>query len=434
MSPEMVGLIGLIVLIGLLFIGMWIGAAMAMIGFLGYAFIRGIEPAFGIVAQIPFSTMASYILTTVPLFILMGSFIANTRVGKDLFDTAYTWVGEFRGGLAIATIFACAMAGSILGVSGPAAITMGKVALPAMRKYKYDDTLATASICAAGTLAFLIPPSVAFIIYGLLTEQSIGLLFVAGVFPGILLACLFALTIMILTAYRPHLGPAGAKTTFKEKIISLKGIWYALILFLIVFGGIYGGIFTPTEAGGIGAFGAIVVTAITGQLSLRNFWNSFLDATKTTGMVMLLIIGAYILMKFMAVSKLPFALSKFVGELGLGPTAVFVCVVILYLILGMFLDIFSAVIVTIPVIYPMILDLGFDPIWFGVIVVILCEVGLITPPVGMDVFQVSGATGVPTYTIFRGVWPFVGTSIICIIVLLIFPQIALFLPSTMMVK
>lgn len=432
MSPEMIGLIGLLILIGLLFIGMWIGAAMAMVGFLGYAFIRGIGPAFGIAAQIPFSTMASYILTTVPLFILMGSFIANTRVGKDLFDTAYTWVGELRGGLAMATVFACAMAGSILGVSGPAAITMGKVALPAMRKYNYDDTLATASICAAGTLAFLIPPSVAFIIYGLLTEQSIGLLFVAGVFPGILLALLFAVTITIQTAFYPHLGPAGPRTTFKEKIISLKGIWYALILFLIVFGGIYGGIFTPTEAGGIGAFGAIVVTAITGQLSLKNFWNSFLDATKTTGMVMLLIIGAYILMKFMAVSKLPFALSKFVGDLGLGPIAVFTCVVILYLILGMFLDIFSAVIVTIPVIYPMMIDLGFDPIWFGVIVVILCEVGLITPPVGMDVFQVSGATGVPTYTIFRGVWPFVAASIICIILLLIFPQIALILPSTMM--
>ncbi len=434
MSPEITGLIGLLILVGLLFAGMWIGAAMALVGFLGYTIIMGIGPAFGVVAQIPFTTMASYILTTVPLFILMGAFIANTRVGKDLFDTAYTWIGQLRGGLAMATVFACAIAGSILGVSGPAAITMGKVALPAMRKYKYDDTLATASICAAGTLAFLIPPSVAFIIYGLLTEQSIGLLFVAGVFPGILLACLFALTITILTTYRPQLGPAGPKTSFKEKMISLKGVWHALILFLIVFGGIYGGIFTPTEAGGIGSFGAILVTAITGQLNLKNFREAFLDATKTTGMVMLLIIGAYILMKFMAVSKLPFALSEFVTQLGLSRIAVFACIVVLYLILGMFLDIFSAVIVTIPVIYPMILSLGFDPIWFGVIIVILCEIGLITPPVGMDVFQVSGAVGVPTYTIFRGVWPFVIAALVCIIILVIFPQIALFLPSTMMVK
>jgi tripartite ATP-independent transporter DctM subunit len=434
MSPEITGLIGLFVLIALLFAGMWIGAAMAMVGFLGYVFIRGIEPAFGVVAQIPFSTMASYILTTVPLFILMGSFIANTRVGKDLFDTAYTWIGHLRGGLAMATVFACAIAGSILGVSGPAAITMGKVALPAMRRYQYDDTLATASICAAGTLAFLIPPSVAFIIYGLLTEQSIGLLFVAGVFPGILLAFLYALTIAMITARDPKSGPAGPKTSFKEKIISLKGIWYALILFIIVFGGIYGGIFTPTEAGGIGAFGAIIVTVVTRQLTLKSFREAFLDATKTTGMVMLLIIGAYILMKFMAVSKLPFALSEFVSQLGLSPIAVFACIVLLYIILGMFLDIFSAVIVTIPVIYPLILSLGFDPIWFGVIVVILCEIGLITPPVGMDVFQVSGATGVPTFTIFRGVWPFVAASLVCIIFLAIFPQIALFLPGTMMVK
>lgn len=434
MSPEIIGLIGLLIMIGLLFAGMWIGAAMAMIGFIGFALIRGIEPAFGLIAQIPFSTMSSYILTTVPLFILMGSFIANTRVGKDLFDTAYTWVGQLRGGLAMATVFACAMAGSILGVSGPAAITMGKVALPAMRKYKYDDSLATGAICAAGTIAFLIPPSVAFIIYGLLTEQSIGLLFIAGVFPGILLTFLFAITIKILTARRPQVGPAGPKTTVKEKIVSLKGVWHALVLFLVVFGGIYGGVFTPTEAGGIGAFGAIVVTVVTGQLTLKRFRDSFLDATKTTGMVMLLIIGAYILMKFMAVSKLPIGLSKFVGDLGLGPIPVFACVVVLYLILGMFLDIFSAVIVTIPVIYPMMINLGFDPIWFGVVVVILCQVGLITPPVGMDVFQVSGATGVPTYTIFRGVWPFVVASIFCLIILLMFPQIALFLPSTMMVK
>jgi C4-dicarboxylate transporter DctM subunit len=431
MSPEIIGLIGLLVMIALLFLGMWIGAAMALIGFLGYVAIIGVEAAFGVVAQIPFTTMASYILTTVPLFILMGSFIANTRVGKDLFDTAYTWIGQLRGGLAMATVFACALAGAILGVSGPAAITMGKVALPAMRRYNYDDTLATASICAAGTLAFLIPPSVAFIIYGLLTEQSIGLLFIAGVLPGILLAGLYAATISFVTARRPKLGPAGPKTSFMEKIVSLKGVWHALLLFLIVFGGIYGGVFTPTEAGGIGAFGALVIIALTGQLTLKSFRDSLMDATKVTAMVMLLIIGAYILMKFMAVSKLPFALSEFVAQSGLPTPAVFAAIVLLYLILGMFLDIFSAVIVTIPVIYPLILSLGFDPIWFGVIVVIVCEIGLITPPVGMDVFQVSGVTGVPTFTIFRGVWPFVVAALICIVILAIFPQIALFLPSTM---
>lgn len=431
MSPEIIGLIGLLVMIALLFVGMWIGAAMAMIGFLGYVAIMGVGPASGMVAQIPFTTMASYVLTTVPLFILMGSLIANTRIGKDLFDTAYAWVGQLRGGLAMATIFACALTGSILGVSGPAAITMGKVALPAMRRYKYDDTLATASICAAGTLAFLIPPSVAFIIYGLLTEQSIGLLFAAGILPGILLAGLFVLTISILTARRPKLGPAGPKTSFKEKIVSLKGVWHALLLFLVVFGGIYGGVFTPTEAGGIGAFGAVVITGFTRQLTFKSFIDSLLDATKVSGMVMLLIIGAYILMKFMAVSKLPFALSEFVAQSGLPRLAVFACIVLLYIILGMFLDIFSAVIVTIPVIFPLILSLEFDPIWFGVIVVIVCEVGLITPPVGMDVFQVSGATGVPTFTIFRGVWPFVVAALICIIILAIFPQIALFLPGTM---
>jgi tripartite ATP-independent transporter DctM subunit len=431
MSPEILGLVGLLVLIGLLFAGMWIGAAMALVGFLGYLIIRGVDPALSMVGQIPFSTMASYVLTTVPLFILMGSFIANTKVGKDLFDTAYAWVGHLKGGLAIATIFACAIAGSILGVSGPAAITMGKVALPAMRKYNYDDTLATASICAAGTLAFLIPPSVAFIIYGMLTEQSIALLFVAGIVPGIILVLLFSFTIILQTTVSPKLGPAGPKTSFKEKIIALKGIWMALVLFIIVFGGIYGGIFTPTEAGGLGSAGAIVVCLITGALNLKNFKEAFVDATKTTAMVMMLIIGAYILMKFMAVSKLPFALSEMVGRFGFPPWGVFILIIILYLILGMFLDIFSAVIVTMPVIFPMVQTIGWDPVWFGVVVVILCEVGLISPPVGMDVFQVAGVTGVPAFTIFKGVAPFCIAALVCLTVLYLFPDLALWLPSTM---
>lgn len=431
MSPEIIGVIGLAVLIALLFAGMWIGAAMAMVGFLGYAAIRGIESAFGVVAQIPFSTVADYPLIAVPMFIFMGVIIFRSGVGADLYYTAYKWVGQLRGGLAMATVLACALFAAITGVSGPAIVTMGKVAVPEMRKHNYDDKLATGSIACAGTLAFLIPPSVAFIIYGILTENSIGKLFMAGVLPGILLASLFVLTIVIITARDPKAGPAGPKTSFIDKIVSLKGIWPTVLLFILVLGGIYGGIFTPTEAGAVGAFGAIVITVAYRRLNFRKFLDSLLEAGQTTAFVFLLIIGAFILMKFLAISKLPFLLGDTIAGLPVPPMVIFAAIVILYIILGMFLDIISAVILTIPIIYPLSLSLGFDPLWFGVVLVILIEMGLVTPPVGLDVFILSGAIDVPLFTIFRGVLPFLVAMIICIVLLAVFPQIALWLPGTM---
>ena len=431
MSPEIVGLIGLIVLLILLFAGMWIGAAMAMVGFFGYAYIVGIQPAFAMVSQIPFTTMAWYPLTCVPLFIFMGVVIFHAGVGKDLYKTAYTLVGQLRGGLAMATVVACALFAAITGVSSPALATLGKVAVPEMKKYKYDEKLALGSLVCAGTMAFLIPPSVAFIIYGILTETSIARLFMAGFFPGILLTALFVATIMIITARNPKAGPAGPKTSFTDKIVSLKFTWPTVVLFLVVLGGIYRGIFTPTEAGAIGAFGALVISIAMGRLNFRKFLEALLEAGQTTAFIMLLIIGAYILMKFLAVSKLTLLLGATVANLPVPPMAIFGAIAILYIILGMFLDIVSAVILTIPVLYPVVLTLGFDPIWYGVMVVILIEMGLVTPPVGMDAFILSGVTGIPLSTIFRGAIPFLVAAIICIIILAIFPQIALFLPSTM---
>ena len=431
MSPETTGLVGLILLVVLLFARMWIGAAMALVGFLGYTYIMGLKPAFAVVAQIPFSTIAWYPMSTVPLFIFMGVIIFNSGVGTALYDTAYKWVGQLRGGLAMSTVLACALFAAITGVSAPAVVTMGKVAVPEMRKRNYDDKLATGSIVCAGTLAFLIPPSMAFIIYGILTETSIGLLFIAGLIPGIMLSLLFVITITLITAIRPGAGPAGPKSSIREKITSLKGTWHTLLLFLIVLGGIYGGVFTPTEAGAIGAFGAIVITAFSRRLTIKSFLESLLEAGQTTAFVFLLIIGAYILMKFLAVSRLPFMLSETVAALPFPRMAIFAGIMLLYVILGMFLDIFSAVIITIPVIFPLILALGFDPIWFGVVLVIVIEMGLVTPPVGLDVFILSGAIDVPLFTIFRGVLPFLVAMVIGIIILAIFPQIALFLPSTM---
>jgi len=431
MSPEIIGVIGLVVLVALLFARMWIGAAMAMVGFLGYAYIMGIKPAFGVISQIPFSTMSWYPLTTVPLYVFMGVILFQAGVGKDLYDTAYTLVGQLRGGLAMATVIACALFASITGISAPALVTMGKVALPAMRKYKYDDTLALGSIACAGTLAFLIPPSMSFIIYGILTETSIARLYMAGFIPGILLAGLFIATIAIITARRPAAGPAGPKTSLVGKVVSLKGTWPTLLLFIVVLGGIYLGVFTPTEGGAVGAFGALVITAAMRRLNFKKLRDSILEATQTTALVMFLIIGAYILMKFLAVSKLTILMGTTVAGLPVSPMVIFAGIVVLYIILGMFLDIISAVILTIPVVYPLILALGFDPIWFGVVITILIEMGLVTPPVGLDAFILSGAIDVPLSTIFRSVVPFLIAEIVCIVLLVIFPQIALFLPSTM---
>jgi len=431
MSPEIVGLIGLIVLLILLFSGMWIGAAMAMVGFIGYAYIVGIKPAFAMVSQIPFTTMAWYPLTCVPLFVFMGIVIFHSGVGEDLYKTAYTLVGQLRGGLAMATVIACALFAAITGVSAPALATLGKVAVPEMKKRKYDEKLALGSLVCAGTMAFLIPPSVAFIIYGILTETSIARLFIAGFLPGILLTALFVATIAIITARNPKAGPAGPKTSFKEKVVSLKLTWPVVVLFLVVLGGIYGGVFTPTEGGAIGAFGALVISIGMGRLNFKKFLAALLEGGQTTAFIMLLIIGAYILMKFLAVSKLTILLGATVANLPVPPMAIFAAIAILYIILGMFLDIVSAVILTIPVLYPVVLTIGLDPIWYGVMVVILIEMGLVTPPVGMDAFILSGVTGIPLSTIFRGAIPFLVAAIICIIILAIFPQIALFLPSTM---
>jgi C4-dicarboxylate transporter DctM subunit len=431
MSPEIIGIIGLAVLLILLFSGMWIGAAMATVGFVGYAVIVGIKPAFGIVSQIPFTTMAWYPMTCVPLFVFMGIVIFHSGVGEDLYKTAYTLVGQLRGGLAMATVIACALFAAITGVSSPALATLGKVAVPEMKKRKYDEKLALGSLVCAGTMAFLIPPSVAFIIYGILTETSIARLFIAGFFPGLLLTALFIGTISLITARNPKAGPAGPKTSFMEKVVSLRLTWPVVLLFLVVLGGIYGGVFTPTEGGAIGAFGALVISIAMGRLNFKKFLAALLEGGQTTAFIMFLIIGAYILMKFLAVSKLTILLGSTVANLAVPPMAIFAAIAILYIILGMFLDIVSAVILTIPVLFPVALTVGFDPVWYGVMIVILIEMGLVTPPIGMDAFILSGVTGIPLVRIFRGAVPFLIAVVICIIILAIFPQIALFLPSTM---
>lgn len=431
MSPEIIGVIGLCILLVCMFLRMNIGLAMASIGFFGFAYISGMKSALGMIGSTPYNTIAYYPITVVPLFVFMGAIISNSGMGTNLFNSAYKLFGQMRGGLCVATVAACALFAAMCGSSMAETLTIGKIALPEMKKYKYDESLSCGCVACAGSLAILIPPSMGFVLYGILTEQSVGVLFMAGVLPGILLSALFILVIMIFTLQNPKLAPPGPKTPLKEKILSLKITWIVVALFLLVLGGIYTGIFTPTEAGAIGAFGAILITFISRQLNFKTLLASIAEAGLTTAMIMILIIGAFIFMRFMAISKLPFVLAGTISRLGLSPYLIFTFIVIIYLILGMLLDINSAMVLTIPIIYPVITALGFDPIWFGVIVVILMEMGLATPPVGMNVFILATVTNTPMGTIFRGVWPFVAAMLICIVILTIWPQVALFLPSMM---
>ncbi len=431
MSPILIGAIGLIILIILLFARMWIGAAMAMVGILGIAYFKGWTNAFTQAGLVPFDNIAFYTISAIPFFVLMGMLIGDAGMGKDLYNMANKWVGHIKGGLAMATIIACACIAAITGTSGTGTIIMGKLALPEMTARNYDLKMATASIATSGTLGILIPPSLGFILYGLMTQESVGKLFIAGIIPGILLTLLLMSTVGVQTLIRPTMGPAGPKTTTREKIGSLKGVWHTLVLFILVLGGIYAGIITPTEAGAVGAFGAAVIAVATRRINFKKFNEAAKETVTTTAMVLFIIAGAFILAKFLALSQLPQAMAQYIGGLDVPRVVIFIGIVILYLILGMFLEIFSSVVLTIPVIYPLVLTLGYDPIWFGVIVVILIEAGLVTPPVGMNVFVLSAISGVPTRTIFAGVWPFVAAMIVCVAILTAFPQIALWLPNSM---
>jgi tripartite ATP-independent transporter DctM subunit len=319
----------------------------------------------------------------------------------------------------------------VSGSSVAGAVTMGKVAYPEMKRHNYQESLATSCIASGGTLGILIPPSIGFILYGIVCEESIGRLFMAGILPGVLLTVLFTLVIFITTAIRPEAGPSGPKTSFGEKILSLKSVWPILLLFMLVLGGIYLGFFTPTEAAAVGAFGAIVITLINRRLNMVILKNSLLEATQTTGMMMLIVVGAFIFLRFITVSGVAAMMAETVSQLPVTKYLILTAVVIFYIIIGMFLEIMSSMVLTVPMLYPVMLALGFDSIWFGVVVVILMEMGLITPPIGLNVFALAGVTGSPLGTIFRGVGPFVLAMLLCVAILTIFPQIALFIPSTM---
>ena len=432
MSPEVVGLLGLGVLMILIFLRMNIAFAMASVGFFGFAYICGFESALGILGTTVYHTLASYSITVIPLFIFMGVVISNSGMGDTLYKGAHKWFGHLRGGLAISTIAACAIFAALCGSSIAETVTIGKIALPEMRKYKYKDTLACGCVSCAGSLAVLIPPSIGFLMYGILTEQSIGVLFIAGIIPGIILSSMMVGTVFAITRLDPSAAPAGDRCSWKEKLWVVKIIGPVIALLLLVLGGIYAGIFTPTEAGAIGAFGAIVITFISGYLNFKKLLTSVVEAGTTTAIILCLMVGAFVFMKFMTVSRLTIFLPNYIQSLDLSPYATLSLIIVFYIIMGMFFDIVAGMVLTIPIIYPIMMSIGFDPIWFGVLLVIIMEMGLVTPPIGMNIFLLSTVTDVPLMTIFKGAIPFVVAMGLFIIILIIFPQIALFLPFSMM--
>ena len=430
MSPVVAGIAGIGFLILLFLLRMPIAFAMALVGVAGFAYLTTPRAALGLLGREIFDYFSSYPLSVIPMFILMGTFAYASGISRRLYRTTYTWVGQLRGGLTIATVFACAGFGAICGSSTATAATMGKIALPEMKKYNYDDTLATGTVAAAGTLGILIPPSTVLIVYGILTEQSIGKLFVAGILPGILLSIFFAATVAYLCWRNPAIGPPGAPTNWKEKLQSITGIIEALLLFALAIGGLFGGLFSPTQAGAIGAGGALIIGLVRQQLSWRSFFDAGKEALRTSCMVIFIITGAVIFGKFMAISRIPFVLADWLGGLPIHRMAVMIILVFIYFMGGFFMDAMALIVVTIPIFFPIVMKLGFDPIWFGVIIVLTGEMGVITPPVGVNVFVIKGiAPHVPIETIFKGILPFLAALIIATGILMVFPQIATFLPG-----
>lgn len=432
MSPLTAGILGIALLFFLFATGMPIAFVMTLVGWLGYTYLSSIDGGMHILGITFYAGGTTYTLSVIPLFVLMGQFATHAGLSRQIYGAVERWLGHRRGGLAMATVGACAGFAAISGSSVATAATMGTVALPEMKKYRYGMSLATGTVAAGGTLGILIPPSATFVFYAILTEQSVGKLFIAGILPGITLALLFMLAINIRVRLNPEVAPKSEGASFKERIDALKGIWGMLALFVLVMGGIYTGVFTPTEAAGIGAFGAFVFALYKRTMTWSHFMDSLRLTGQNTGMIFIIVIGAYVFGYFLAVTRIPFELASYMSGLQLSPYFILAGVVLIYTILGMFLDGWAIMVLTIPIIHPMMVDLGFDPIWFGVMVVIMLEMALITPPVGVNVFIIKGvAKDVPMYTIFRGIWPFWIAMLVSLIILSIFPQIALFLPNTM---
>lgn len=432
MSPELIGYIGFVILFVLMAAKLPIGVAMGTVGFVGLLLILPGQAAMAKMAIAPFELVSSYTFATLPLFLLMGHVLLATGQGGEIFKVARKWFGRMPGGLAMATVVGCAAFGAVSASAIATAVTMSLVALPEMKKAKYDTALANGSVAAGGPIGGLIPPSATLIIYGIITENSIAKLFVGGIIPGIMIAGSYLLMIGIRCWLKPELGPPGERVPFLDKIKVLKDVWELLLLVVFSIGGLTIGLFTATEAGAVGAFGAFVSAIIRNKLTWAKTKEAFLEAMKSTGMIYAVLIGAMIFNYFMAASNLPAQLSNWVASFDLPPIGIMIIIVIIYLVLGALMDEPSIQLLTLPIFYPLLMNLGFDPIWFGVVQCKLLNIGMIAPPVGISVFVIAGLDKtVPITTVYRGVLWFLLCDIVTMAIVIIWPQTVTWLPYLM---
>ncbi len=433
MSTDATAITGFVALFVLMLLRVPVGIAMGLIGVLGFGYLIGdIGPALKLLAQSPIRTATDAEFAVIPLFLLMGAFASASGMSRELFRASNTFLGHFRGGLGIATIAACGGFAAICGSSVATAATFSKVAYPEMRDHGYPQSFSTGVIAAGGSLGIMIPPSTVLAIYGLITEQDIGKLFIAGIVPGILAVGMYIATINILAAVRPGFLPSAPRHTWTERLEALRSIWAVALLFVFIIGGIYGGLFTVTEAAGMGAAGAFIIAVLRQKLSREDFWRALIESLRTTAAVFTILIGALIFGYFLTITQTPQKITEILTGIGLGPYGVLTLIMLMYLVLGCVMDAMAMIILTIPIVFPVIKELGFDPIWFGIIVVMTVELGLIHPPVGMNVFVIKSVIkDVKLSTIFYGVMPFVLTDILRLIILIAFPILALWLPSHM---
>ena len=434
MSGTSVGLFGIVALIALLAARMPVGFAMTAVGIGGVAILYegNLGPVIGTLGTTPFATANSFVFTTIPLFILMGSVAYRSGVSGEMFDTARKWIGHWPGGLACSTVGACAIFSAASGSSVATAAAMGAITVPEMRSRGVSPRLASGVVAAGGTLGILIPPSLGMLVYAMVTDQSMGRLLVAGILPGLLLAAMFVATVIIWALLKKKDAPRGERFGWIARLRSVSGIAGIGILSVLVMGGIYGGFVTPTEAAAVGASGSFLIAAAKRRLTWSVAVGALDDTVRTTCMVFMIIIGAHILNVFLATSQIPTILSEFLNGLPLSRHGILILILVMYLVLGCFLDVLAMVVLTVPIVFPALLALGFDPIWFGVIMVMIMEMALITPPVGMNVYVIKGiAPDIALHTIFAGVWPFLVALILTMALIIIFPGIALWLPNAM---
>ncbi|MCF8094309.1 MAG: TRAP transporter large permease [Desulfobacteraceae bacterium] len=434
MSPVVIGLIGLLIFIVLISLRMPVAFGMLLVGFLGYSYVISPSAAFNIVAQDFFSTFASYSLATVPMFIFMGFIAHQSGVGANIYNLANKLIGHITGGLLLATQLACAIFGAICGSLLATVATMGSVAIPQTKKLNYDMSISTASIVAGSSLGSLIPPSIILIVYGIAAEQSIGRLFLAGVLPGIVHMCIYMITIVLLTWYKPSLAMPGPKANWVEKVHAFRGgVFEVFIVFIITLGGLFIGWFTPTEAGAVGATSLFIVTVLRKKMDWRKTIAALRSTTKLTAQIFLLVGGATVFGRFIAITRIPFEFASFAQTTDLPNFVVFLLIIAMSFLLGMFIDTLALILLIIPVFFPVITSLGYDPIWFGIVIVVIASMGCVTPPVGMGVYVIKGVVPeVKLETVFKGMWPFILADWAFIVLLLLFPVIATFLPDLLL--